>query len=102
MPRKAREKSSTGIYHAMLRGINGQKIFEDYEDYERLIQTIVKYQEVCGYQIYAYCLMSNHIHLLIKEGKDDLGVFRRIGASYVYWYNWAICLRGSIIRSSTS
>lgn len=88
MPRKAREKSSTGIYHAMLRGVNGQIIFEDNEDYEKLIQIISEYKEVCGYEIYAYCLMGNHIHLLIKEGKEELGiVFRRIGAKYVYWYN---------------
>lgn len=32
--------------------------------------------------------MGNHVHILIKEGKEDLGnVMRRIGASYVYWYN---------------
>lgn len=88
MPRRAREKSNTGIYHVMLRGINGQIIFKDNEDYEKLIQTISKYKEICGYEIYAFCLMTNHIHLLIKEGKESLGmVFRRIGASYVYWYN---------------
>ena len=88
MPRRAREKSSTGIYHVMLRGINRQTIFVDKEDYEKFIQTISKYREVCEYEIYAFCLMANHIHLLIKEGKEDLGiVFRRIGASYVYWYN---------------
>lgn len=88
MPRRAREKSNTGIYHVMIRGINKQIIFKDNEDYEKLIQTIKEYKEVCGYEIYAYCLMSNHIHLLIKEGKEELGiVFRRIGARYVYWYN---------------
>ena len=34
--------------------------------------------------------MSNHIqHLLLKEGKEDLGItMRRLGAMYVYWYNW--------------
>ena len=38
--------------------------------------------------ILAYCLMDNHIHLLIKEGKEPLGiVFKRIGACFVYWYN---------------
>ncbi|RKD34252.1 transposase [Thermohalobacter berrensis] len=88
MPRKRREKSITGIYHVMLRGINGQTIFHDNEDYEKLIKTLKKYKEVCGYKIYAFCFMSNHIHLLIKEGKEDLGItFRRIGVSYVYWYN---------------
>lgn len=88
MPRKAREKSTTGIYHIMLRGINRQEIFKDDEDYERLIQIIQEYKEVCEYKIFAYCIMNNHIHLLIKEGKEDFGrVFRRIGAKYVYWYN---------------
>lgn len=89
MPRKPREKSNTGIYHVMLRGINRQVIFEEHEDYEKFIQTIREFKEVSQYEIYAYCLMSNHIHLLIKEGAEDLGiVFRRIGAKYVYWYNW--------------
>ena len=88
MPRRAREKSSTGIYHVVIRGINRQIIFEDNEDYEIFIQTIREYKEICEYEIYAYCLMSNHIHLLIKEGKEELGiVFRRIGARFVYWYN---------------
>ena len=88
MPRKAREKSSTGIYHVVLRGINRQIIFEDDEDYEKLLDTLKEHKETSGYEIHGYCLMSNHMHLLIKEGEEDLGiVFRRIGASYVYWYN---------------
>jgi len=88
MPRQARKKSQTGTYHVMLRAINGQKIFFDNEDYERLIDTLGRYKEVCKYDIYAYCLMSNHVHILIKEGKEDLGkIFRRVGPSFVYWYN---------------
>ena len=72
----------------MLRGINKQRIFEDDEDYSKLLQTLWKYRKVCEYSIYAYCLMSNHIHLLMKEGNEDLGnTFRRIGSSYVQWYN---------------
>lgn len=99
MPRKAREKSSTGIYHVMLRGVNGQIIFEDSEDYQKLIQTIIEYKEVCGYKVYAFCLMSNHIHLLLKEGKEDLGmIFRRIGARYVYWYNWKYKRTGHLFQ----
>ena len=41
MPRRAKGKSSTRIYHVMLRGINGQIIFEDKEDYEKLVQIII-------------------------------------------------------------
>jgi len=99
MPRRAREKSSTGIYHVVLRGINRQIIFEEDEDYQKLLQTLQEYKETSGYEIYGYCFMSNHIHLLIKEGEEDLGiVFRRIGARYVYWYNWKYNRRGHLFQ----
>jgi len=89
MPRAARKKSASGIYHIMLRGINRQQIFEDEEDRQTFLDTLENYKDLCGYKIYAYCLMGNHIHLLLKQGKEDLTlVFKRIAGSYVYWYNW--------------
>jgi REP element-mobilizing transposase RayT len=89
MPRTARKKSETGIYHVLLRGINRQTIFEDDEDAVKFLQTLEKYKQENEYEIYAYCLMGNHIHILIKENQEELGnSMRRIGASYVYWYNW--------------
>ena len=88
MPRRAREKSSTGVYHIMVRGINRQDIFNDEEDKQKYVLTLIKYKEICGCEIYGYCLMSNHIHLILKEGKEPIAqVMKRIGASYVYWYN---------------
>lgn len=88
MPRAARRKSDSGIYHAVLRGINKQVIFEEDEDYQKFLEILVECRSVCGYQLLAYCLMSNHIHLLLKVGKEDLDkIFRRIGARFVYWYN---------------
>ena len=83
----------------MLRGINGQIIFEDREDSIKLLETIKSYREESGYEIYGYCLMNNHIHLLIKEGCEELGtVFRRIGARYVYWYNRKYSRRGHLFQ----
>ncbi|GBF33250.1 hypothetical protein DCCM_2349 [Desulfocucumis palustris] len=99
MPREARRKSSTGLYHVILRGINRQRIFEDEQDYEKLFETLKDYKEKSGYEIYAYCFMSNHIHLLLKEGEEDLGkVFQRVGATYVYWYNWKYNRRGHLFQ----
>jgi len=88
MPRTAREKSRSGIYHIMIRGINRQNLFEDDQDRQKFIETLAFYKEKCGYMIYAYCLMSNHVHLLIHERTEPLSHFiKRISSSYVYYYN---------------
>ncbi len=88
MPRKARQKSSTGIYHIMLRGLNKQDIFHEDEDRIKYIETLKKYKDISDYKIYAYCLMDNHIHLLIKEVKESISQsMKRIGVGYVHWYN---------------
>ncbi len=88
MPRKSRKKSESGIYHLMLRGINRQNIFEDNEDRQNLIDTISYYKNLANYQLYGYCLMNNHIHLLMKEEKESISkTVKRISSSYVHWYN---------------
>lgn len=99
MARRAREKSATGIYHVILGGINRQTIFEEDEDYLKLLEMLGTCQEKSGYQVYAYCLMSNHVHLLLAEGEEDFGmVFRRLGPSFVYWYNWKYNRRGHLFQ----
>ena len=88
MPRQARKKSKTGIYHIMLRGINGQQIFADNEDYEKLLEILKYCKAISEFEIFAYCLMSNHIHLLLKENKEPIElVMKRIATRFVYWYN---------------
>ncbi len=79
MPRQARKRAESGIYHVMLRGINHQQIFMDREDNKRFLLTIRQYKPVCSYKILAYCLMDNHIHILLREGTEPLEqVFKRI------------------------
>ena len=97
MARQIRKKSGTGIYHVMLRGINRQDIFEDDEDYlqmtaclqgltERYDENGVALEPLCT--IYSYCLMSNHIHLLVREQKEDISsVMKRLGVAYAYYFN---------------
>ena len=88
MARKAREKSNSGIYHLMLRGINRQNLLEEDEDRQRFIETIGYYKSICKYKLYGYCLMNNHIHLLLREMDESLSrIIKRISSSYVYWYN---------------
>ena len=99
MPRQPRRKSESGIYHIMLRGINQQTIFEDDADYRRFLDTLEKYKAVSGYTVFAYCLMSNHVHLLLKVADEDLDmIMKRIGGSYVFWYNWKYSRRGHLFQ----
>ena len=100
MPSRPREISSLGIYHVVYRGVNKQQIFEDEDDYGKFLTVLRKYQPICGYKIIAYCLMSNHIHLLIKPGKIPLaGIFQRVIPSFVYWYNKRYERVGSLFQS---
>ncbi|GGH76020.1 REP element-mobilizing transposase RayT [Pullulanibacillus pueri] len=88
MPRKPRRKSRNGIYHIVLRGVNKQTIFEDDEDKIRFLDTVRRYKKTCKYFLYGYCLMDNHVHLLLKETNESVSkVIQRLSASYVYWYN---------------
>ena len=88
MPRQARKKSESGIYHIMLRGINQQQIFEDREDCEKFLEILKDCKAICEFKLFAYCLMGNHIHLLIKEGSENLEqLFKRLCGRFVYWYN---------------
>ena len=52
-----------------------------------------------NYILYAYCLMSNHIHLLIREREDTIGMaIKRIASSYVYYYNHKYSRDGHLFR----
>lgn len=87
MPRKKRRVSSTGFYHVMVKGIDSRNIFLDDADkavFLRILRNTVK-KEDCG--LHLYCLMSNHVHLLV-HGTDRLGYFmKRLAETYSKYHN---------------
>lgn len=88
MPRKARQHSKTSIYHIMIRGNERKNIFLDDIDRIRFIDTLQKILRANQSKLYAYCLMDNHVHLLIAEGNDDIAVImKKISVSYVVYFN---------------
>ena len=88
MARQARRKSESGIYHVMLRGINKQQIFFDRQDYNKFIKILIECKKISKFELFAYCLMDNHIHLLIGEKDEDISlIMKRIECRFVYWYN---------------
>jgi len=87
MARQARKRSSTGIYHVMLRGIDRKDIFLDDEDRTKFLESIIKAKKKGKFKIYGYCLMDNHIHMLIKEDEEIGKIIKRITVGYVGWHN---------------
>ena len=92
MPRKARVTSATGVYHVMLRGINRNVIFHDEQDFRKFIKVLenqahpvidgIEGEPSCN--IYAYCLMSNHVHLLIQELSKPLSELMKKLLRYIH------------------
>lgn len=88
MPRAAREKCGNSIYHICVRGNNKQDIFLDNEDREEYLKRVRNYEERYKMRIYAYCLMTNHVHLLIYDNDQDISKFMQgLSLSYVIYFN---------------
>lgn len=88
MPRCARRQSASNTYHVMVRGNERKNIFLDDEDRNRFVDTLQNMKGEDNYDIYAYCLMGNHVHLLMREIKDSIQrSMKRICVSYVYYFN---------------
>ncbi len=88
MARHARIESSSGIEHVMLRGVGKQTIFRNDADRRKFLECVVNAREKAGFTLHAYCLMGNHVHLLIQKGKESVGEsVKRFAISYAYYFN---------------
>lgn len=88
MARIARKLSNSGIYHIMVRGVNKNLIFECEGDYRKFLTILAECKKLDNFELYAYCLMNNHVHLLIKETSKSISeIMRRILTRYAQWFN---------------
>ena len=88
MPRNSRITFQGGFYHIFNRGHNKGKIFYVDSDYEWLLKKISLLLKKGDWSIYCYCLMPNHYHFLIEEGKDSVSKFiGRLFTSYGVYFN---------------
>ncbi|MBR6452165.1 MAG: transposase [Lachnospiraceae bacterium] len=68
--------------------MNQHIIFEDDSDYQKFLLVLSDCVKKYDSRIYAYCLMDNHVHLLIHSSPDHLaGFFQSLGTRFVRWYN---------------
>src|SRR5258707_13661345 len=72
MARKLRIQYGGAIYHLMSRGDRRDRIFADDQDRLRFLETLGQACEKTCWQVHAYCLMSNHFHLVIETPQPNL------------------------------
>ena len=70
MPRKSRIIIPDCPHHIIQRGHNRQVVFAADGDYQYYLESIQEWKEKLGCKVYAFCLMTNHIHLIVDPGKD--------------------------------
>lgn len=88
MARTQREYSSTGCYHIMLRGNERKKIILDDDDRQRFLEILLKKRTETELAVYAYCLMDNHIHLVLRDEQNEIStIMKGIATSYAMFFN---------------
>ena len=88
MPRIARQKTYDAIYHIMCRSITEINLFKDHFDKRSYLGFIKKYQKLFKFRVYGYCLMDNHVHLIIDANGSDISkAMHGINFSYAQYFN---------------
>jgi len=88
MARKPRLFAPGVLYHVIVRGNQRQKTFLKPSDYQAYLEKLAQYRRKYGVTVYAYCLMPNHVHLLLECSRTPLGKFMQgLQQSYTQYYN---------------
>ena len=88
MARKPRLEVEGGLYHLITRGNNRRRIFGDEDDYKKMLKLIGDTKRKLPFYFYSYCLMPNHIHLLVERQQDAISrVMHRVLTAYSRYYN---------------
>ncbi len=88
MARPLRIEVPGGLYHVIVRGNERKAVFRDDRDRERYLERLAHYREKFSFQLLAYCLMTNHVHLAIETGKVPLSkTMAGLQSSYTQHFN---------------
>lgn len=86
--RVARKQSEFDIYHVISRGTSQQIIFEDRADYEEFLKLLEAETKEGDFELYAWCLMSNHVHMLVHATLEVMALrMRRLLGTYAMYFN---------------
>lgn len=100
MPRQARLDYPGALHHVMGRGIDGATIFKETRDKQEFLSRLKAIFREKSFQVYAWCLMGNHFHLLIQTGKTTLAeLMRSLLTGYAIYYNKVHQRKGHLFQN---
>ena len=98
--RRGRKESSTGFYHIVVKGIARERNFNQTREKKYFKRIIKKHLKKYHVKIYAYCIMSNHAHIIIWAEIEELSLFMaRILAEYANYYNYKHNRNGHVFQN---
>ncbi len=100
MPRRVVSFVPGCCYHVYNRGVAGELVVMEAEDYSAFLRGFRRFLDPSGHQVLAYCLMPNHYHLLLRAGGEDLSrAMQGLGMSSVNALNSRLHRSGPLFQS---
>jgi putative transposase len=88
MARKPREELAGGVFHVYARGVDKRSIFRDDADRVRYLRGLAGVVGKRRWQLMAFCLMQNHVHLLVETPEPNLAAgMCQLHGDYVRYFN---------------
>ena len=88
MPRQARIYFPGGIFHVISRCLNREYLLDGATEREYYLGLLERAQRHTDARVLAWCIMSNHVHLIVRAGEDPLGrLMKAVHAGYAVWKN---------------
>lgn len=99
MPRTSRKRSETGFYHVILRGNGKQNLFETDKDRAAFMEAARSSFSRDSVTLIAWCLMDNHVHLIIDDPLDRISTaIQRVTSTYAMYFNHSFGHSGHVFE----
>jgi putative transposase len=99
VPRPPRQQVAGGVYHLVSRGVRKLPIFTDDRDRERFLSLLDVTAARYRWDIHAYCLMTNHFHLLVTTHEPNVSAgMQYLNGRYCQWFNWRHGYEGHVVE----
>jgi len=89
MPNGSRIVIENALYHIMVRGNQKQEVFVENSDFNEYLKRIRRYKKKYKFNLYGFCLMPNHIHIIgeIEKSKNLAKFMHGLSRSYTAYFN---------------